>query len=154
MEPVHGSANVTLPMIQVVPPGPPHTYPGIAHSLARGVEPLFAAQNCEVPLTFLCGQVAECSLKAILSRNGDDKRLKSPSLQHKLVALWELAMVEGTPMEAVAPAWLQALSELHAPPYYIRYSTKVKGLDLPVQSLMVIGVRALLELAAKQCRGQ
>jgi hypothetical protein len=141
--------NITLPALQMLPAGPPGTYLGRAYSLACGIDPLFAASGCEPVLTFVCGQVTECALKAILTQDGDDKRVRG-KLRHDLVGLWELALSEGFQLEAPPPAWLRALDHVHGgPDYFIRYSTKVHGLSYPIPSDMVNGVKAVLVLAAR-----
>jgi len=95
-----GSINITLDDARVLPAGPPHTYLGVAEQLLNGVDPLVAAGGpCAVPLAFVGGQVAECALKASLSNNGDDTRLRNTDLRHILAALWKLAQSEGLPID-------------------------------------------------------
>lgn len=131
----------------VSPAGPPHTYLGMARALLHGISPLaIAGRSCSVALAFLAGQVAECALKAYLSRNGDDKGLKDAPLRHNLGMLWQVAHSEGLPVSAQLPAWLVTLNGLHNTPYVIRYSTHVHGLVTPAAEPMATELAAMVEL--------
>ena len=141
--PVEGSDFVSTPC-------PPHTYLGMARSLFNGVPALATTgPNSSVALAFIAGQVLECTLKAYLSRSGDDKRLKSRSLRHNLEALWQLAQAEGLPLSVPPPSWVVTLSGLHNTPYFIRYSTGVHGLVTPAAEPMAMELAATVELAAR-----
>jgi hypothetical protein len=145
-----GIGNVTVGKVTVAPPGPPHTYLGMARQLLHGVPPLASAGvQTSIALAFVAAQVAECLLKAYLSRGGDDKRLKNPPLQHNLAALWQLAEAEDLALSTPPPAWLSLLSELHDKPYFIRYSTGVHGMCTPAPEPMATELAALVELVAR-----
>jgi len=115
---------------------------------------LAAATPVPAPaLAFLCSHILECLLKAYLSRDGSDARLKDDSkLRHDLNALWELAFVEGLPIEKSPPTWVNTLSNLHKSPYYLRYSTGVHGIVTPGAEPMTSELAALVELAGQQLR--
>lgn len=144
MKPVVGTGAVTLE-ISIRPAGPPHTYLGIANGLMPGIRLLAASPLPALPLTMLCAHALECVLKAFLSRSGDDSGVLKPNVRHNLSALWTLAHRDGLAATAEPPQWAASLSDLHAAPYYLRYSTGVHGLALPNQSEMAAGVSALLE---------
>jgi len=150
MEPIIGTANITLEGIRSVPPAPPHTYFGAARALAFAIEPLLTSNNCQgIPLAFICAQVTECTLKAALSKDGNDERLKQRDLRHNLVALWALAIQEGLPLPENPPDWLTLLGSLHGQPYYLRYSTGVNGIVSPHPSVMASGVLNLVQTVEK-----
>lgn len=133
----------------VLPPGPPHTYLGMARLLFNGTIPLAAAgPDAATALTFVAGQVAECALKAYLSRHGNDKHLKTRELRHNLVALWNLSQAEGLPLPP-PPPWLLSLSVLHNAPYFIRYSTNVHGFVMPGGDPMVTDLGIVVELVSQ-----
>jgi len=120
----------------------------MARLLLNGVDPLAAAGGgCAIPLSFVCAQVAECALKASLSKNGDDRRLRDKALRHNLGALWVLAHSEGLPIPATPPEWIEKLSQLHDTPYYIRFSTGAHGLVTPAPAEMQTGLRNLVGVA-------
>ena len=88
-EPIRGVANIVEEPDRVVPPGPPHTYLGMARVFLTGAQALAESNSSvAIPLAFLGAQSAECALKAYLSRGDNDRRLKeNPQLRHDLVAL-------------------------------------------------------------------
>ena len=136
-------------MVTIAVPGPPNSYLAAGRNLAKGLQPLAAAgRDCVAALALLAGQVSECALKAYLSRTGDDKRLKSPALQHKLVALWTLAHAEGLSVSSTPPEWLEHLGSLHGPPYPLRYISGNLLLAFPASEALVAKVLALLEVCA------
>lgn len=146
MEPIIGTANIIMQGIRSVPPRPPHTYFGAARALSFAIDPLLASNNCHgIPLAFICGQVTECALKAALSKDGNDERLKQPNLRHNLCELWLLAKQQGVNLSATPPDWLTLLGSLHSQPYYLRYSTGVNGIVSPPPSIMASGVLNLLQ---------
>ena len=148
-----GSINITLDDARVLPAGPPHTYLGVAEQLLNGVDPLVAAGGpCAVPLAFVGGQVAECALKASLSNNGDDTRLRNTDLRHILAELWKLAQSEGLPIDPKPPPWLERLSQLHERPYYIRYSKGVQGLVIPAPAEIQAGLKALVQTVGRHIK--
>ena len=142
--------NATTYTSVAAPTTPPHTYLAIAQFMLHGVAPLAAAgANASVALAFVAAQVVECSLKAYLSRNGDDKRLKAKSVRHNLEALWHLAHAEGLALSAPIPSWLTTLNELHDDPFRIRYSTGAHGLFTPASEPMATDIAALVSLVAR-----
>lgn len=154
MEPITGSAPVTLPPIQVVPPGPPHTYLGIAYSMLPGVRVLAAAVPLPaLPLAMVSAHVLECTLKAYLSRSGDDARVKHRKVRHNLNVLWSMAHADGLTIPCSPPQWADCLSHLHNSPYYLRYSTGVHILSTPAPEPMTSELAALLEQVRRQLQG-
>jgi len=148
LPPIVGTANIILAGDFVAPAAPPHTYLGSARALLNGVRVLAKAQDSPVALAMLAAQVAECSLKAYLSRGGNDKRLRDQALRHNLQDLWSLAHAEGLPIPQQAPDWLLTLHHLHGTPYYLRYSTGVHGLVLPAAEPMTTALGELVESVA------
>jgi len=148
---VTGTANIVAGPATIAPAAPPHTYLGMARLLLQGIRPLCAPNPpCTLPLAFLCAQVAECALKASLSRSGDDRRLKEKALRHNLDALWRLASSEGLSIDAAPPTWMQRLSQLHDSPYYLRYSTGVHGLVTPAPEPMCTELEQLVAAVEHQ----
>jgi hypothetical protein len=134
--------------------GPPYTYLGMARHFALGLAPLTVAQPpAAIAATFLCAQLIECALKASLSRDGTDARLKVNPIRHDLARLWALAAAEGLAIDAVAPDWLTRLSALHGAPYYLRYSTGVNAMVSPNLQLMCDGAQQLLAAVERQVAG-
>jgi hypothetical protein len=145
-----GTAHIVEGNDFVSPPGPPHTYLGMARALSHGIQPLATAEaSSSISLAFIAGQVLECALKAYLSRGGDVKRFKDPALMHNLEALWHLAQAEGLPLSARPPTWVVTLSGLHNRPYFMRYSTGTHGLVTPAAEPMAGELAAIVELAAR-----
>jgi hypothetical protein len=120
--------------------------------MLQGARVLVASEPVPaVALSLLCAHALECTLKAYLSRSGDDSRLTGgPRLRHNLTALWSLAETEGLEVPTPAPDWLATLSGLHNKPYYLRYSTGVNGLVLPKPEPMVEGVSVLLAVVNRR----
>lgn len=140
----------TLGPMTMLPALPPHTYMGMARIFLKGAADLSSLGTSNaLPVSFLVAQATECALKAYLSREGDDTRLKNdPNLRHNLEALWSLACSEGMPVAAAPPRWLSMLSGLHNKPYYLRYSTGIHGMQTPEENSMVAGVASLVESVA------
>jgi hypothetical protein len=147
---ITGSASIQLGAATIAPAGPPHTYLGMARHFVNGLQPLVAAgPPCALPFAFLAAQTVECALKAFLSSNGDDRRLKQAPLRHNLEMLWSLSAAEGLTLEMPAPVWLVRLSALHDTPYYLRYSTGVHAMVSPAAAPMCNAVEGLVELVAR-----
>lgn len=145
MAPISGSANITLDNVNVVPPGPPHTYFGVARNIMEGIRVLArSASNCAIPITFLGAQALECLLKAYLSRAGSDTKLKKPELRHNLSGLWMCSIADGLDLNSSLPQWVSRLNEIHDRPYYLRYSTGVNGIVTPNKVEMVDGLESVL----------
>jgi hypothetical protein len=151
LPPIVGTANIVEGNDFVLPPCPPLTYLGMARLLLNGVQPLATSgASCSVALAFIAGQVLECALKAYLSRDGGDKRLKGdPDIRHNLEALWHLAQAEGLPLPAQPPEWVLTLSGLHNKPYFIRYSTGVHALITPAAEPMAAELEAIVALVPR-----
>ena len=85
MDPITGSASITLQPTTIVPAAPPHTYFGVAQSLLPGVKILAVASPCPaLALALVSAHILECLLKAYLSRDGSDAALKNPAVRHDL----------------------------------------------------------------------
>ena len=143
---ITGSAAIMLPGIATVRPGPPHSYIGVAQQLCEEIKVLATAENPPAqPLAMLAAHALECSLKAYLSRKGDDKRLSKKRIRHSISALWALASRQGLAVPEIAP-WVCGLSDLHDAPYDLRYATRFQFLVLPSAAIFVAGVIDLLEV--------
>jgi len=148
---ITGSAAIMLPGIATVHPGPPHSYIGVAQQLCEGITVLAAAEHPpSVALAMLAAHALECSLRAYLTRKGDDKRLNKKPLRHNINALWALAYQEGLGVPELPDAWVSALSDLHDEPYDLRYATRFQMLVLPPAAIIAAGVIALLERVRQQ----
>ena len=135
----------SLDAVRVLPPTPPDAYFGVAADLLTGIQVLATASvPVGLSLSMLCAHALECILKAYLSRDGNDSRLKELNVRHNLLALWFLARAEGLDIPATPPSWVSCLSGLHEAPYYLRYSTGVHGIVMPSQQPMVEELEALL----------
>lgn len=141
-----------MPLPRMVPAGPPHTYQGIAYAMLPGVSILAAASPLPaLPLAMVSAHVLECTLKAYLSRSGDDKRLKDDvQVRHSLNALWSLAQTEGLEIKSQPPQWVTCLSDLHKSPYYLRYSPGVHSISTPAPEPMTTELTALVEQVQRQ----
>lgn len=148
---VAGIGNISANAAAIGPAKPPHTYAGMAGQFASGATALAAAKKSEtISIAFLAAQSVECSLKAFLSRDGEDKRLKADQkLRHNLCALWTLASSEGLGIPSEPPSWLNKLGDLHASPYHLRYSVGVHGIVVPDIDTMVIEMNNLLKLVGE-----
>lgn len=153
MDPVIGTLSVTLPAIRVEPAGPPHTYQGIAFAMLPGVRVLAAASPLPaLPLAMVSAHVLECTLKAYLSRSGDDRSVKANGVRHNLNALWSLAHSDGLQIQSQPPQWVACLSQLHDSPYFLRYSTGVHSISTPAPEPMTTELSALVEQVQRQLR--
>jgi hypothetical protein len=140
-----GKISSTLEGATIAPAGPPHTYLGVARSMLPGA--LLLAQSptaSPLALSLVSAHVAECALKAFLSRDGSDAAVKSSTIRHNLSSLWEAAHDQGLAVSMPLPSWLIQLSGVHDSPYQMRYSTGVHGLVLPNAETMAEGVQSLV----------
>ena len=143
-KPSKATASAMLPPLRVLSAGPPHTYVGIAGAMLEGVKVLAASPHpLALPLALLAAHVLECTLKAYLSRDGDDSRVRQADIRHNLGALWSLAHAEGLSIPSGPPQWVSMLSHLHKAPYYLRYSTGVHGISSPAAQPMTAELNAL-----------
>lgn len=148
--PATGSATIN---VSIVPPSPPDTYLGVAHGMIRGVTVLAdASPTPHLALAFVAAHVLECSLKAYLSRGGDDTTVRAPGLRHNLVALWALAHSQGLSVPPTPPGWVTQLGSVHGSPYYLRYSTGVHSFSLPMPEPMATELKLLLDLVQQSVR--
>jgi len=140
--------SIDLGALRMVRPVPPHTYLGVAHSMVRGIRAL--ADASPVPglaLALVAGHVLECTLKAYLSRDGDDSAVKhDPKVRHNLARLWSMANTQGLRIPSEMPSWATTLNQGHDSPYYLRYSDGVHGIALPSAEPMASELQALLNL--------
>jgi hypothetical protein len=85
-----------------------------AEELAKGARAL-AAIDSPVPFLFLCGQVLESALRAIVAKTsfGEDERRMRDALKHDSVKAWDLAVQAGAGLDDPMPIGLQQLSEFH-----------------------------------------
>jgi hypothetical protein len=130
----------------VAPPGPPHTYFGVAQQLLPAIRTLANPPVSAWALALLSAHALECLLKAYLSRDGSDDRLRHQQIRHNLDALWRQAASEGLAVPVDPPDWAVRLSELHNTPYYLRYSTGINGIPTPPPALMASELAALIEV--------
>lgn len=145
-----GHSIASLGQLANLPAKAPHTYLAMATHFAGGAKYLSSSPENAISTTFLCAQATECALKAYLSRDGDERRLKSQNIRHNLVSLWELASTEGLIVKSPAPQWLVMLGELHNKPYYLRYLSGDHGLTLPPQTLMIDELATLIQKIRNQ----
>lgn len=153
MEPVIGTVSVTLPSMRIEPAKPPHTYQGIAFAMLPGVRILANASPLPaLPLAMVSAHILECTLKAYLSRAGDDKKVRAKGVRHNLNALWSLAHSDGLDIQSQPPQWVACLSLLHDFPYFLRYSTDVHGISTPAPEPMATELSLLVEQVQRQLR--
>jgi hypothetical protein len=151
MEPITGTASITLQPVTIAPAVPPHTYLGVAQSMMSGVKVLAAASPpSALALALVAAHVLECLLKAYLSRDGSDAALKNPNVRHDLNALCAMAFAQGLRVPESSPTWVDCLSGLHKSPYYLRYSTGVHGIASPGAEPMTSELTALVGIVRGQ----
>jgi hypothetical protein len=139
--------SIDLGASRIVPPAPPYTFLGVAHSMIKGVRTLAdASPTSALALALVAAHVLECVLKAYLSRGGDDSAVRrDPNVRHNLAELWVRAHEQGLSGPTEMPAWVTTLSQVHGSPhYYLRYSTGVHGIMLPSAEPMATELQALL----------
>jgi hypothetical protein len=73
---------VQLERVSISKPAPPETYLGVAESMMAGVSVLAKHGIAGLALPLVAAHTLECALKAYLSRDGQDSRLKQPALRH------------------------------------------------------------------------
>jgi hypothetical protein len=135
------------------PASPPETYFRVAQSIMPGVKVLAAASPpALLALALVSAHTLECLLKAYLSRDGSDKKLQKANICHNINGLWVMAFAEGLHILASPPGWVDSLSFIHGRPYYLRYSTGVRGILLPSAEPMASELAALLEVVREQLR--
>ena len=149
--PIVGQAAIYEASDSIIAPGPPDTYLGVAGHLLRDVK-IFgeAVPPPGIGLPILCAHALECTLKAYLSRDGDEARVRARDVQHNLAKLWNMASEDGLRIPREPPEWVSQLGTLHDRPYHLRYSTRVNGIVSPVPALMTVGLAELLDLVHDQ----
>jgi hypothetical protein len=143
----------------VMSPAPPDTYLGVAESMLTGAQALaVSGPSSAMALALVCSHVLECFLKASLTRRrpklhskkkAETEVMKSHK-RHNIAWLWTAASRRGLAITRVPPPWAKRLSEVHAHPYYLRYSTGVHGVVLPGAEPMVSELSALAKLVREQ----
>lgn len=136
-------------MISITEPQPPATYLGVANSMYPGVAIMAQHENVGSALALVTAHILECTLKAFLSRDGKDSRLKKPNLRHHIEGLWNLAKAEGLPIDAL-PRWASVLSSIHDHPYHLRYSKGMHGIVTPAPEPMATELKALIEIVERE----
>ncbi len=133
--------------VRIAPAAPPYTYLGIARNMIGGVKILAdASPTSSLALSLVAAHVLECTLKAYLSRDGDDTVVRGPSVRHNLNALWGMAHADGLSIQQAPLDWIDSLSRLHNSPYYLRYSTGVHGILSPSAEPMTSELSRLITL--------
>jgi len=132
---------------EIAPPDSRKLYLSTAVAMLDGARVLAAQpQVPAVALTYLCGHAAEVSLKALLLHKGvDAKTLKGNGVRHDILALWNLAVGEGVPLENPSPSWVHHLGRVHKT-YSVRYP-EAHAVALPNLPAMLDGTINLLRLA-------
>lgn len=149
MQPIVGVAHITERADSVAPVQDWEAFLGAAKSMDIGIRILAQSlPDATLPLAILCGQAAECGLKALLSHSGIKTNvLRSKSLGHNLVALWIAAASDAKLQPSLPPAWIEQLGRVHGGPYVIRYPMGVHGIVLPATQPMLEGTAELLSFA-------
>jgi len=146
-EPIIGQAAICEAADAIIAPGPPDTYLGVAGHLLSDVSILAKAMPPSgIGLPMLCAHALECTLKAYLSRGGNDAHVRAGDVRHNLAKLWMMAFEDGLRIPSQPPGWVGQLSALHDGPYHLRYSTGVNGIVSPAPELMAAGLPELLDL--------
>ena len=144
---ITGVGNLVASAARMQPAAPPRTYLGVAYGMLPGVKALAVANpTAPLALCLVAAHALECTLKAYLSRDGNDDVVKRPDIRHNLVALWKLAHIQGLRIPADPPGWVEMLGHLHNSPYYLRYSTGVHGIQSPASEPMTTELGQLLNL--------
>jgi hypothetical protein len=135
------------PSPRLLPPAPPHTFLGVAHSMIKGVRALAdTSPTPSLALALVGAHVLECTLKAYLSRDGSDSSVRGSDIRHNLSGLWLLAYAQGLQIPSTPPSWVTTLGQIHGSPYHLRYLTGVHGLCLPSPEPMATELKFLLDL--------
>jgi len=115
--------------------------------MMQGVKALTVTEpRAPLPHALLSAHALECLLKAALSKDGSDTKVRKANVRHNLEALWVMAAAEGLGVSASAPEWVTCLGALHDAPYRLRYSTGVHGIVLPSMNLVTSELEALVAL--------
>jgi hypothetical protein len=132
--------------------GPPsNTHLGVARAMLPAAEHI--ARTMENPAwatAFICGQITECLLRALLSvgRSKDPAR-GNPDLQHNLVNLWRAVNAAELRLAIDPPQWIEQINSLHHS-YQLRYGDKYDVTVIPNALRLVGEVRDLLVTVERQ----
>ena len=154
-EPIRASLNVVLDDVTVRRPAPPDTYLGVANAMMPGVEQLAAARPCcHLAHALVASHVLECTLKACLSCNGDDRDLKDHALRHNLVELWGKAQQAGLDIPPTPPDWVKFLSQIHGSrPHRAETTEKTKARVSGPCLVMLANIASGLRWRLYECVG-
>lgn len=136
-------------MISIRKPQPPETYLGVANSMYSGVAVMSRHEDVGSALALVAAHTLECTLKAFLSRDGNDSGLRNHNLRHHIEGLWNLAKAEGLPIDDI-PRWASILSNIHGHPYHLRYSEGIHGIVTPAPEPMATELKALIEIVERE----
>ncbi len=133
----------TLENARIKPPGPPDSYLAVVNQLMPAIRILETSQPpLAIALSMLCAHTLECALKALLSRNGDDRCVRRFDIHHNISKLWKEAQSNG--LSSPIPDWAQRLSDLHDRPFHLRYLDQVHALVTPNPHLMRVELEKLI----------
>lgn len=152
MQPITGTAAVVQAANVVAPVRDCDAFFSVAHSLDFGIERLADfSPDTALSLTFLCGQATECTLKALLSHAGVERKALGPKgMGHRLTALWVSAASKSSLHPTTPPAWIEQLAQVHGAPYVLRYPMDAHGIVLPAKQPMLEGLKELIAFARQQ----
>lgn len=144
-----GVAVLTLQPFEILTPTPSATYLGVSQVFLPAIRRLIVSPDSAIPHAFLCAHALECALKAYLSRSGDDSRVRAHNVRHDLCALWAMAESDGLAISIPAPQWVECLSGLHKPPYYLRYAPSIHIIGTPPPGPMTTELEKLVRLVTQ-----
>ena len=148
---MNGSIRVelTLPMMQLVPPTPAQSFMMSAKALFSGAEALSTLTDTHpTACAFLASQALECTLKSYLVHGGrvTEKKLRNPPFGHDLENLWLEAVSKGLHVDTLPPQWCVTLNTGHSDGYYFRYPMGLNGWGLPALAPMTADLKAVIQL--------
>lgn len=126
--------------------GPPsNTHLGVAQAMLPAAEHISQTmENSAWATAFICGQITECLLRALLSNGSDkDPARGNPNLQHNLVNLWRAVNGAQLRLAEEPPQWIERLNTLHCT-YQLRYGDRYDVTVIPNAQRLVGEVRRLL----------
>lgn len=154
----HATAHVELPL-SVTVPAPPESFAIAAAHLTNALPKLHSDDPSDTwAHALVSGFAVEALLKSFLAENGVTvNELRNTKLYgHDLVNLWTLACDFGLAHDGRIPNWLAALSELHTPPFDLRYFPEKHAITLPRATVLHRNIEALAAAlgeakAARRC---
>jgi hypothetical protein len=82
------SPSVNRPAAAIMPAGPPYSYLGVAQGLLASIRVLASATPMPgLTLAIVCAQALKRALKAFLSRDGKNARLRPAAIRHNIEEL-------------------------------------------------------------------